>query len=65
MSETTRQYIFFDLGWTFEDETESQRDRAAQAVVSMRKFGVGTSVEELLAYHSYAAGLQYETGAKI
>lgn len=45
---TEQQYIFFDLGWTLEDETESQIDRAKKACAALKEFGVETTLQEFL-----------------
>jgi len=35
-----RQYVFFDLGWTLEDETESQIDRARDTADVLAGLGI-------------------------
>ena len=44
----SRQYIFFDLGWTLEDETAAQVRRAEEAVAAATAFGVATSATRIL-----------------
>ena len=51
-----KQYIFFDLGWTLEDETEAQIDRAAKAARAAREFGVDVTGERILALQERGAG---------
>ena len=43
-----RQYVFFDLGWTLEDETEAQIDRAEKAAAAARDLGVQTTADRIL-----------------
>ena len=40
--------LFFDLGWTIEDETLSQIDRAEKAVKCCSEFGIKVSVERII-----------------
>ena len=44
----SREYIFFDLGWTLEDETAAQIRRAEEAAAAATAFGVETSVGRIL-----------------
>lgn len=50
-----RQYLFFDLGWTIEDESAAQRDRAARAAEAMRRRGVEVTPERVLALQDEGA----------
>lgn len=43
-----RQYLFFDLGWTIEDETEAQVDRARKSCMALRGLGIDASPDEFL-----------------
>ena len=53
-----REHIFFDLGWTLEDETDAQIRRAEGAAVAAAEFGIETSPERILELQEEgAAGL--------
>ena len=52
------QYIFFDFGWTLEDETEAQIDRAKKAASATKAFGVETSADHILRLQEEGAELQ-------
>lgn len=47
-AETHRPGVFFDLGWTLEDETEAQIDRAQKAATAVAAFGAETSATRIL-----------------
>jgi len=51
----SRKYIFFDLGWTLEDETAAQVDRASKAAAIVRRHGIQTSVATILALQEEGA----------
>ena len=51
----SRQYIFFDLGWTLEDETQGQIDRADTAAKAARELGVATTADHILALQEEGA----------
>ena len=52
------QCIFFDLGWTLEDETRAQIDRARNAAVAVSRFGVVTTAEFILELQEQGAAQQ-------
>ncbi len=43
-----RRYVFFDLGWTLEDETESQIDRARNTAKALAGFDIHATTDEIL-----------------
>ena len=53
-----KQFIFFDLGWTLEDETEAQIDRAGKAASAAKEFGVETTADHILQLQKEGAELQ-------
>jgi HAD superfamily hydrolase (TIGR01549 family) len=53
----TRQFIFFDLGWTLEDETGAQKDRAHKASALLKEAGVNVSPGLILELQEKHAGL--------
>lgn len=44
----SKQYIFFDLGWTLEDEAQAQVRRAKEAAAAATAFGVAASARRIL-----------------
>ena len=50
-----KQYIFFDLGWTLEDETEAQVDRAKKAVLASKGV-VGQNASLAISGHTCSSG---------
>lgn len=60
-SVTERQYIFFDLGWTLEDETDSRIDRAKKACIALKGFGIEATWREFLARQG-EGGKEMKTG---
>ena len=40
--------LFFDLGWTLEDETRAQTDRADKAVAACKELGIPASREKII-----------------
>ena len=53
-----KKYIFFDLGWTLEDETEAQVDRAKKAVLASKEFGIETTTGQILELQEEGAKLK-------
>ncbi len=43
-----KEYIFFDLGWTLEDETRAQVRRAEGAAAAASAYGIATSAGRIL-----------------
>lgn len=43
-----KNYIFFDLGWTLEDESKTQVCRAEDAALVAAEFGIATSAQRIL-----------------
>lgn len=41
-------YIFFDLGWTLEDETDAQIERASKAATLVSEYGIKTTAQAIL-----------------
>ena len=52
-----KQFIYLDLGWTLEDETQSQIDRAQQTVNCLKKYNIETTYEEILKWQEDGASL--------
>ena len=53
-----KQHIFFDLGWTLEDETKAQIDRAEKAAIAAKAFVVDTTADQMLQLQEEGAELQ-------
>jgi len=49
------KFLFFDLGWTIEDETLAQMDRASKAAELVRGYGIETTADRILALQEDAA----------
>lgn len=50
-----RGWVFFDLGWTLEDETQAQFERAEQAAALVAQYGIETTAQDLLALEEQGA----------
>jgi HAD superfamily hydrolase (TIGR01509 family) len=48
-------YLFFDLGWTLEDETRAQIDRAEKAARLVARYGIGATADRILALQDEGA----------
>ena len=52
-----RQFLFFDLGWTLEDETKAQMDRARKTAKELAAIGIQVTTEDILSKQEEGARL--------